>query len=166
MTAAQRISTIALLAVATFALQARGDYRDDSRAVDVSGGEDHTLVLTKDKSAWACGSNGCFTFRQYRYGVLGTENTSWSHFETTLVRVYDGAMGTESERLENINDVAADGGGEYQAYQATIAEALGRSEVTWCRTNDLKSVDLDKYDVVLLASGLGGVLPTAGGNRV
>jgi glycosyltransferase involved in cell wall biosynthesis len=46
--------------------------------------------------------------------------------------------------------VAADGGGEYQAYQATIAEALGRSEVTWCRTNDLKSVDLDKYDVVFL----------------
>jgi len=46
--------------------------------------------------------------------------------------------------------VATDGGGEYQAYQATIAEALGRSEVTWCRTNDLKSVDLDKYDVVFL----------------
>jgi hypothetical protein len=29
------------------------DWREDAQAVDVSGGEDHTLILTKDKTVWA-----------------------------------------------------------------------------------------------------------------
>ncbi len=29
------------------------DWRENAQAIDVSGGEDHTLVLTKDKTVWA-----------------------------------------------------------------------------------------------------------------
>lgn len=40
--------SIGLLLIAVFVLPSRGDYRDDSKAVKVSGGEDHTLILTAD----------------------------------------------------------------------------------------------------------------------
>lgn len=50
--------------------------------------------------------------------------------------------------------IAADGGGEYRAYQAIIADSLSRSGVMWCRVDNLNSVDFDKYDVVFLDSFL------------
>jgi alpha-tubulin suppressor-like RCC1 family protein len=31
------------------------DWREDATAIDISGGEDHTLLLTKNKAVWACG---------------------------------------------------------------------------------------------------------------
>ena len=33
-------------------LPTRGDYSSDSRAIHISGGEEHTLVLTQNKWAW------------------------------------------------------------------------------------------------------------------
>jgi alpha-tubulin suppressor-like RCC1 family protein len=104
MTAAQRISTIALLAVATFALQARGDYRDDSRAIKVSGGEDHTLVLTADKGVWVCGPNGGhdYDIHQYYYGVLGVGSDEYDLDQKTLIRVHGP---NDVNYLEDINDI-------------------------------------------------------------
>jgi len=83
------------------------DWKEDAQAIDISGGEDHTLVLAKNQSVWACGPNGGYTFGYHYYGVLGTGSEDWDLKQKTLVRVHDGAMGTESERLENINDVDA-----------------------------------------------------------
>jgi hypothetical protein len=46
--------------------------------------------------------------------------------------------------------IEANGGSEYRAYQAAIADALDKSGVAWCRVDNLKSADFDKYDVVFL----------------
>jgi glycosyltransferase involved in cell wall biosynthesis len=46
--------------------------------------------------------------------------------------------------------VKADGGKPYKEYQAVINEALEDCKLKWCRTYDLKTVDINKYDVVFL----------------
>jgi len=72
------------------------DWKEGANAVDVSGGEHHTLVVTADSAAWACGNNS--------YYQLGTGNTQ---HKWTLIRVDDGDMGTSSGDLENIDDIDA-----------------------------------------------------------
>ena len=71
------------------------EWKENAKAIDISGGEDHTLVLTQNKWPWACGPNGWYQ--------LGIGDTTQS--QTTLVRVYGGAMNTP--RLQDINDVEA-----------------------------------------------------------
>jgi len=46
-----------LLIVSIIILNTSGtaDILHDARAIDVSGGENHTLVLTASKSVWGCG---------------------------------------------------------------------------------------------------------------
>ncbi len=46
--------------------------------------------------------------------------------------------------------VRAEGGRLYRDYQATLADALGRSELRWCRVEELAGVDFSEYDVVFL----------------
>ncbi len=65
------------------------------------------MVLTKNQSVWACGPNGGYAFLQYYYGVLGTGSNDYSLEQRTLVRVHDGVMDTESDHLENINNIDA-----------------------------------------------------------
>jgi len=72
------------------------DWRENARAIDISGGEAHTLVLTKNKWPWACGHNGW-----YQLGTGDNDN------RLTLVRVEDGNVVTVSGYLEDINDVDA-----------------------------------------------------------
>jgi len=81
------------------------DWKENAKAIKVSGGEDHTLVLTENQVVWACGPNGAYTFGQYRYGVLGTGSNDPSLTKTTLVRVQGGAMNTPY--LQDINDISA-----------------------------------------------------------
>ncbi len=52
--------------------------------IDISGGEDHTLVLGQNGQAFACGDN---TGGGYTFGVLGTGNNG-DNEELTLVRVH------------------------------------------------------------------------------
>ena len=85
------ISVIVLISNLTFA-----DWKEDARAIKVSGGEHHTLVLTKNKFAWGCGDNS-----HYQLGTGDTDDR-WA-----LVRVQDGDMNIPSGYLENINDVDA-----------------------------------------------------------
>jgi alpha-tubulin suppressor-like RCC1 family protein len=80
------------------------DWRENAKAIDISGGEDHTLVLTANKWPWACGPNGG---PGPYYGVLGTGNTSAALIAKTLVRVWDGTMNTPSDYLEDISDIDA-----------------------------------------------------------
>jgi len=81
---------------------------DNAKAVKVSGGEGHTLVIIHDSnSAYACGDNGVAPGEgEEYYGTLGIGSTGRGE-EYTLVRVHDGNMGTASGYLEDINDVSA-----------------------------------------------------------
>lgn len=72
------------------------DYRDDAKVIKVSGGEDHTLVLTQNNWAWGCGENSL-----YQIGD-GT-----GQYKKLLVRVLEGEMDSPSDYLEDINDIAA-----------------------------------------------------------
>lgn len=65
-----------------------------SNLLKVSGGEDHTFVLSENKFVWACGSN-----YSYQLGT-GDNIDQW-----TLIQVEGGAMGTP--HLQDINDIAA-----------------------------------------------------------
>ena len=81
-----------------------GIWKENAKAIDISGGEDHTLVLTSNKSVWACGPNGK---PWYWSGVLGTGSSDTTLVQKTLVRVWDGDMNTPSDYLENIDDIDA-----------------------------------------------------------
>jgi len=72
------------------------DCKEDAKAIDISGGEDHTLVLTQNKWPWACGDNGWCQLGIAYYGD-----------QKTLVRVLKGDMDSTSDYLEDINDVDA-----------------------------------------------------------
>jgi glycosyltransferase involved in cell wall biosynthesis len=50
--------------------------------------------------------------------------------------------------------VATEGGREYRAYRAMIADALSSAEVTWCKTDSLTGMDFDKHDVVFFETFL------------
>lgn len=108
MSRSRQASLIAALVVLSITLATKADYRDSSKATKVSGGEDHTLVLTNDKSPWACGPNGGYDYDEYQYywGLLGTGVSSPSFYEISLVRVRDGMMNTESDYLEDITDIS------------------------------------------------------------
>ncbi len=68
------------------------------RAIAISGGEDHTLVLMENNTVWACGSNSD--------GRLGIGEPGGS--SNVLIQVYDGEMETTSNFLEDI--IALDAG--------------------------------------------------------
>jgi alpha-tubulin suppressor-like RCC1 family protein len=72
---------------------------EGAKAIKVSGGEDHTLVLTDEKFVWGCGINA-------EHNQLGIGSNTWDRW--TLVRVHAGEMSTASGYLEDINDI--DGG--------------------------------------------------------
>ena len=62
----------------------------------VSGGEDHTLILTEANTVWSCGHNG------YRQLGDGTNKNRY-----VPVEVNDGEMNTDSNFIENIVQIAA-----------------------------------------------------------
>jgi len=102
MTAEKHFICIISLIIFIVSLPALADLKDDAKIIKISGGEAHTLVLTQNNWAWACGPNG--DTDPYYYGVLGTGSTSSSLFEKYLVRVH----GVDDVGfLEDINDVAA-----------------------------------------------------------
>jgi len=105
MTATQRTFIIVVSVFITiFALSTKADYRDDSRVVKVSGGEDHTLVLTANKGVWACGPNGGYDYdmHHYYYGVLGIGSDEYDLDQKTLIRVHGP---NDVNCLADINDI-------------------------------------------------------------
>ena len=102
----KHILVIVSLTILTNNLSVVADWKNDARAIDISGGENHTLVLTSNKATWACGPNGK-GYPYYYYGVLGTGSNSYTLVEKTLVRVLDGDMSTTSGYLQDIEDIDA-----------------------------------------------------------
>jgi alpha-tubulin suppressor-like RCC1 family protein len=83
-----------------------GGLKEDAKGIRVSGGEDHTVILTANKWVWVCGPNGDYPYNNY-YGVLGTGSNSFGLDANSAVRVHDGMMDRESDRLEGISDIDA-----------------------------------------------------------
>jgi len=80
---------ITVLTVLTIALPASAGYRDYSKAISISGGEDHTLVVTANNWAWSCGPNGHRVGEvTYYYGVLGTASNDPDLQQKVLVRIH------------------------------------------------------------------------------
>ncbi len=69
------------------------------RAIAISGGEYHTLVIMENNTVWACGSNGS--------GQLGINDDTITK-SLYLVQTHDGEMNTVSGFLEDI--IALDAG--------------------------------------------------------
>ena len=91
----KQIHIIVLFIVFITNIAVASNWRENAETIDISGGEDHTLVLTRNKWPWACGPNSWYQ--------LGIGDTTES--QKTLVRVHGGAMNTP--RLQDINDVDA-----------------------------------------------------------
>ena len=91
-----RIITISII-VLTLTQSTIADIYDDAKVIAVSGGEDHTLVLTANKWLWGAGDN-------YFYQLGIGDNRQSQYF---LVRVHDGDINTPSGYLEDINDISA-----------------------------------------------------------
>ena len=87
-----RIAVLFLLASPTIAVSVP----DGARAVQVSGGENHTLVLTAGKTVWACGDNSW-----YQLGI--GNNTP----QGTLAQVLKGDMDSPTLYLACIDAVDA-----------------------------------------------------------
>ncbi len=90
----KRILILVSLVILAINISATADWKEDARAIDISGGENHTLVLTQNKWPWACGSNV-----SYQLGIGDDANDQW-----TLVRVHGP---NDVNFLENINDIDA-----------------------------------------------------------
>jgi alpha-tubulin suppressor-like RCC1 family protein len=74
------------------------------RTMDISGGEDHTMVLTQNGLVFTCGLD---QNPDYFYdGVLGI-GTFTGSYKDTLFQVLEGQMETDSGYLENIAAIAA-----------------------------------------------------------
>ena len=73
------------------------DVYDDSKVYKISGGENHTLVLTKDNKLWGCGDN-----LYYQLGIGDTQTD-----QKLLVQVYGPNDPNYSEYLIDINDMDA-----------------------------------------------------------
>ena len=97
---ARRRSAVVLSILLTCNL-AFGGFKEDSKAICVSGGENHTLVLTANNWAWACGPNGLKIKDTTKfYGVLemndmkGTKKTTWGnwYYGGPVDQVWDGCL--------------------------------------------------------------------------
>ncbi len=52
MLANKQITLIAIAVILNINVTTFAHWKDDAKAIDISGGEDHTLVLTKNKFTW------------------------------------------------------------------------------------------------------------------
>ena len=74
-----------------------GVWKENAKAIDISGGEDHTLVLGENGNTFGCGDNS-----SYQLGIGDSTNEQF-----ILVTVHSGDMNTASGWLENIADIDA-----------------------------------------------------------
>ena len=60
MSRSKSVTAVIALTIVALTSSAIATPYENSRAIAVSGGEDHTLVLTADANLWACGDNGWY----------------------------------------------------------------------------------------------------------
>jgi len=129
------ITSLVILAIATIGF---ADYREDSKVIKISGGENHSLILTSNNWLWSFGYNGGSEIGSY-YGILGTGSNIHTLKEYTPVRVHDGDMQTESGYIEDINNfdagyihsLALDVNGFVWAWGDNIYGQLGDNQIHW-----------------------------------
>jgi alpha-tubulin suppressor-like RCC1 family protein len=92
-------------------------WKEDAEAVKISGGENHTLILTTNKWPWGCGDNS-----DYQLGT-GDQDNRW-----LPVRVLKGDMASPSDYLEDINDIAA-------GWKHSLALDVNRFVWAWGKEN-------------------------------
>ncbi len=95
---AKKALVVTFMVIVTFTAISNAD-ETCLRAIAISGGEYHTLVLMENKTVWACGSNNL--------GRLGI-NDPFTIISPYLLQTHDGDMNTSSGFLEDI--VAVDAG--------------------------------------------------------
>ena len=88
--------TISIIILLTFSY-AIADITDYTKSIKISGGENHTLVLTNSGNVFGCGDN-----YDYQLGIGNTQQDQW-----TLVQVKEGDMNSPTEFLEDIDDISA-----------------------------------------------------------
>jgi alpha-tubulin suppressor-like RCC1 family protein len=110
MSAKKRISAIASFIILISTARLVADWKDDAKAVKISGGADHSLVLTEDKHPWGCGYN-----LYYQLG-LGDQYNRY-----TPVRVHGF---NNNGFLGDINDVSA-------GYMHSLALDVNSSVWAW-----------------------------------
>ena len=115
MSRSKSVYVIVIIILLTVSLAIAGPY-ENSRAIAVSGGENHTLVLTADANLWACGDNGWYQ--------LGIGNTTTD--QKLLVRVHGV---NDVNLLENI--VGADSG-----WKHSLAIDFNNNVLAWGRNNE------------------------------
>ena len=113
MSRSKSVYVIAIIILLT-ASHAVAEPYENSRAIAVSGGENHTLVLTADANLWACGDNGW-----YQLGI-GDDTTD----QMLLVRVFDGDANSPSGFLENI--ISIDSG-----WKHSLAIDINNNVLAW-----------------------------------
>jgi len=116
MTRLRSIAVIIALTIVVITSSAIATPYANSRAVVVSGGEDHTLVLTADANLWACGDNGHYQ--------LGIGNTTTD--QELLVRVHGV---NDVNLLENI--ISADAG-----WKHSLAVDINYNVLAWGRNDE------------------------------
>jgi len=118
---------ITVLTVLTIALPAPAGWRDYSKAISISGGENHTLVVTDNNRAWACGPNGYRVEQEiYYYGVLGTGSDDPDLEEKMLVTIHGPG---DAGYLEGICDIGA-------GWQHSLALDVNDSVWSWGWNNE------------------------------
>jgi len=115
MSRSKSVNVIVIIILLTVGLAVAGPYAN-SRAIAVSGGENHTLVLTADANLWACGDNG-----HYQLGIGDT-----TAGKKLLVRVHGV---NDVSLLENI--IGADSG-----WQHSLAIDVNNNVIAWGRNDE------------------------------
>jgi len=147
---------------------AHADWKENAKAIDISGGENHTLVLTQNNTAWACGANGGFDYFGPYYGVLGTGSDDPYLTEQNLLRVHDGDMNNTSGCLEDITDIAAgwkhslalDVNGLVWAwgnnYQGQLGDGTTRNRTTPVKVHGGEMGTLYLQNIIAISAGRSG----------
>jgi alpha-tubulin suppressor-like RCC1 family protein len=89
-----KIIPVIILAIFITAANVLADCKDNAKATRISGGQEHTLILTQNKYPWATGRN--------LYYLLGIGNNANPQYTPVRVHGFD-----DNGFLGDINDVSA-----------------------------------------------------------
>jgi alpha-tubulin suppressor-like RCC1 family protein len=121
--------------------------KEDAEGIRVSGGEDHTLILTANNWVWGCGPNGYRVGEvTYYYGVLGTGSNDPDLDQKVLTRTHGP---NDVNYLDEISDIAA-------GWKHSLALDVNGFVWSWGWNSEGQlgdGTDLEKHSPVQVLSG-------------